>query len=246
VESAPRQVQASALSLLSRVLGSRLPRLRAPAATAWKLALALAATAPDECYLALVSQADEGDLAFGARAESLLAPHARVLEGAPLMEREMFWDLITYLPGDLLVKLDRAAMSVSLETRLPLLDHRVIELAWRLPLGMKVRNRTGKWILRQVLGKHVPAGLVERPKAGFAVPLRQWLRGPLREWAEALLNPRLLEEQGLLDSGAVQGAWREHVDGRRNWQYHLWDVLMLQAWLAEQKRDSPVLDVLPA
>jgi asparagine synthase (glutamine-hydrolysing) len=149
--------------------------------------------------------------------------------------RMMYLDAISYLPDDILCKVDRAAMACSLETRVPFLDHRVVELAWRLPLSMKIRGRTGKWALREVLYKHVPRELVERPKSGFAVPVGQWLRGPLRSWAEDLLAEHTLRDQGYLDSGPIRQRWAEHLSGVRDYTSSLWGVLMFQAWLADQR-----------
>lgn len=146
----------------------------------------------------------------------------------------MYRDTLDYLPNDILCKVDRAAMSNSLETRVPFLDHRVVELAWRLPLGMKIRQGQTKWALRQILYKHVPSRLIERPKAGFGIPLAKWLRGPLREWAEALLDQRVLEAGGFLKAAPIRRQWREHLAGTYDHSAGLWTVLMFQAWLANE------------
>lgn len=148
-------------------------------------------------------------------------------------------DVRTYLPDDILVKVDRAAMAASLETRVPLLDHHVYAFARRLPMRYLVREGRGKWLLRQVLYRHVPRELIERPKKGFSVPLAEWLRGPLREWAHDLLDPARLRREGLFHEGPIQRKWREHVAGRRDWSTHLWSILMVQAWLEASAGPEP-------
>jgi len=155
--------------------------------------------------------------------------------GLNSVERMMFRDTLTYLPDDILCKVDRAAMACSLETRVPFLDHGVIELAWQMPLQMKIRDHTSKWALRQVLYKYVPKELIERPKAGFAIPIGQWLRGPLRDWAENLLGEARLGQEGYFHPEPIRKAWREHLSGRHDHTPKIWSILMFQAWLEAQR-----------
>jgi asparagine synthase (glutamine-hydrolysing) len=189
-----------------------------------------------ELYRSMVSHwEDPESMVLGAtESPSMLADLSSRLNGLDDIERMMALDLLTYLPDDILVKVDRAAMGVSLETRVPFLDHRVVEFAWSLPLNYKLRDGVTKWALREVLYRHVPRSLMDRPKMGFGVPIGSWLRGPLRDWAETLLAEPRLRSEGFLNPAPIRQKWSEHLSGRRNWQYHLWDVLLFQAWLEEQ------------
>jgi asparagine synthase (glutamine-hydrolysing) len=146
-------------------------------------------------------------------------------------QKMMVLDLINYLPNDILVKVDRAAMASSLETRVPLLDHKLIEYVWKIPHSLKFRNGEGKWIFKQILNKYVPKNLTERSKKGFSVPLDSWLRGPLRDWAENLLDEKRLSEEGYFNKKLIRDKWLEHLSGKKNWQHDLWNVLMFQAWI---------------
>ena len=187
----------------------------------------------DDLYRSLVTEWPQAaDVVRGASRLPTRLDDARLVAGVPEAEhRMMLWDTLTYLPDDILTKVDRAAMSVSLETRVPFLDHRVVELAWRLPLHMKIRDGQGKWALRQVLYKYVPRKLIERPKAGFGIPVGQWLRGPLRDWAENLLDEKRIQSEGYFYPTPIRVKWVEHLSGQRDHTASLWAVLMFQAWL---------------
>jgi asparagine synthase (glutamine-hydrolysing) len=166
------------------------------------------------------------------------------LDGLGAIERMMALDMLGYLPDDILVKVDRASMAVSLESRVPFLDHHVVEFAWRLPFEMKIRGGQTKWILRQLLYRHVPKALIERPKMGFGIPIGEWLRGPLRDWAEALLDERRLRAEGFFRPEPIRRTWEAHVSGRINEEYRLWGVLMFQSWLEANRavqNDVPAL-----
>jgi asparagine synthase (glutamine-hydrolysing) len=190
-----------------------------------------------DLYRRAVTQLDPREVVVGAAEPELRSGFAQ--GGLPSMaEQVMALDTLTYLPDVILAKLDRAAMAVSLESRVPFLDHRVVEFAWRLPLGLKIRHGQGKWILRQLLHRHVPAALMDRPKMGFTVPVGEWLRGPLREWAEDLLDEAALRAGGFFHAARVRELWREHLDGRENRERQLWNLLMFQAWRNAVTRSS--------
>jgi asparagine synthase (glutamine-hydrolysing) len=198
-----------------------------------RLADFLRATSPSQLYELLVSHwSDPAKLVRDAiEPLTALTDPGRQAGLRQNTERMMYTDLISYLPGDILTKVDRASMAVALEARVPLLDHRVVEFAWQLPLDLKIRHTEGKWILREILYKYVPRKLIDRPKQGFGIPIGDWLRGPLREWAEGLLDERRLRTQGYLNPAPIRALWLNHLRGRVDEAYRLWDVLMFQAWL---------------
>jgi asparagine synthase (glutamine-hydrolysing) len=216
-------------------LDSLLPaglRQRTPGDKLHKLAGVLAAEDPEELYQGLVSHWNQPqEVVVGAHEPpTAITDRSRWAALPDFTQRMMFLDLISYLPDDILTKVDRASMAVSLEARVPLIDHRVVAFAASIPLSMKIRDGQGKWLLRQVLDQYVPRELIERPKMGFGVPIDVWLRGPLREWAEELLDERRLRTEGFLHPAPIRQRWQEHLTGTRNWQNLLWTVLQFQAW----------------
>lgn len=232
-----RAISALPASALERMANLLPERFRPPDAggKVRKWAMAVSASSPEAAYARILSLWDESQSpVFGAReTDDSGAPH--LLPVGDFAEQMMMFDAETYLPGDILVKVDRAAMAASLESRMPLLDHRVVELAWRLPSAMKIRGGKGKWLLRRVLNRYMPETLFDRPKAGFSLPIGEWLRGPLRDWAESLLSESRLREAQHIDPIPVRRLWADHLCGRRNGEHALWAVLMFQAWLEHRK-----------
>ena len=200
-----------------------------------KGAKVLASRTVDELYLGVVSHLrNPSDWVIGGQEpETHLTGLRPNLDGLDALQRMMALDTVSYLPDDILVKVDRATMGVSLEGRMPFLDHRIVEFAWSLPQSYKLRNGQTKWPLRQLLYRHVPPELIDRPKMGFGVPLHDWLRGPLRDWAETLLDEARLMREGYFYSAPIRQMWAEHLSGKHNWESQLWNVLMFQAWLEE-------------
>ena len=211
-------------------------RLRTPGDKAHKLAGVLNIDSEQAFYQRLTSHwQDPAQLVIGAKEPKTLISDLSCWPKTDCFEHSMMaMDAQTFMTDDVLVKVDRAAMANGLETRVPMLDHRIAELAWRMPLNYKIRNGEGKWLLKQVLFRHVPRELIERPKMGFGFPLHDWLRGPLRDWAEALLDETLLRQQGYFHHKPIRAMWQEHLSGAFNHQHHLWDILMFQAWLETQ------------
>nr|MBV6629018.1 asparagine synthase (glutamine-hydrolyzing) [Oceanococcus sp. HetDA_MAG_MS8] len=243
LELLPQPVRMVLAGLLRHMPGQLIGSIQSLFPQAWrvpnladrlpKLADVLAHESGLQFYQGLVSHFKQPDaLVLGANEpETVLDRPEQVHAELSFRESMMFLDMLTYLPDDILTKVDRASMAVSLEARVPLLDHRLVEFAWRVPMEYKYRDGQGKWLLRQVLYRYVPQALMDRPKMGFGVPIDDWLRGPLREWAEELLVPQRLREDGFLNSEIVSNLWQEHRSGTRRWHYYLWDVLMFQAWL---------------
>ena len=227
-------------------LGNTLPRPLVPSSLRnrtghrmHKVARLLTAGDTPDVYASLMSVETGGDgLVLGAdnTPPAFGGIHAGQLEGLDSFERAMLIDTLTYLPGDLLTKVDRASMAVSLEVRVPFLDPDLFGFAWGLSHRHRYRNGQGKWVLRELLKRSLPDHLIDRPKMGFGVPVGQWLRGPLRPWANDLLDPSLIREQGLLDPTAVERRWRAHSDGHADLTFQVWSLLMFQAWLVEESR----------
>jgi asparagine synthase (glutamine-hydrolysing) len=242
-----RSAAAAALGALPpalwNVVGAALPELahiRDAGAKIHQRAPLFASGSVMELYGGIVSQWPEPNaLVIGAtEPPSLATSSAPPLRNLNPFEQMMAADILTYLPDDILVKLDRASMAVSLETRVPLLDHRVVEFAWRVPFQYKVRDGQTKWLLRQVLHRYVPRALIERPKMGFGVPIAEWLKGPLRDWAEALLSDSRMKDEGYLRPDPVRRMWQSHLAGSVGGDARLWTVLMFQSWLEEHKPPS--------
>jgi asparagine synthase (glutamine-hydrolysing) len=242
VNLVPRPLRGASATALRALAPETWNRLFAFVPAAWRPALPgdklhkittlLDNPEPDAIYRRLVSQWERPEEIAAAGQE----PHGPLWDTTiardfpDLVPRMQFLDMVSYLPDDILTKVDRATMAVGLEGRVPLLDHRVVAYSWSLPGALKLRGGRSKWLLRRVLDRYVPRSLIDRPKMGFGVPIDAWLRGPLRDWAESLLTPARLAGYGFVRVEPVRRAWREHLEGSRNWQYPLWTVLMLQAW----------------
>jgi asparagine synthase (glutamine-hydrolysing) len=236
LETVPRAARGMAAALIQGVSPSAWSRLGGWAMPSFgdrlhKLAGVLGGS-PEDFYRLMVSHWNEPDAVVrdGKEPRGLLWDESvKALVPNPV-ERMQYLDTRTYLPDDILTKVDRASMAVSLEARVPLLDHRVVAFSWRLPPAMKASAGTGKKLLRRVLDRYVPKTLIDRPKMGFGVPIDSWLRGPLKDWAEILLAESRLVAEGVFEPAPIRQKWREHLSGKRNWQYPLWTILMFQAW----------------
>lgn len=243
IDRVPRWLRHSVSDVLTRIPesawergGGMIPRRWRPPALGMRvhrLARRIRSATAAEIYTSLLSQWHQPDrLVVGGKEPMSLARSEALARSHPdMMDRMQYIDTLSYLPDDILTKVDRASMGVSLESRVPLLDHRVVEFAWRMPPELRCLDGNGKWLLRQVLYRHVPRALVDRPKMGFGVPIDAWLRGPLKEWAWSLLSPQALAQHGVLRSEPILEAWKLHQSGEQDLHYPLWTVLMLQDWL---------------
>jgi asparagine synthase (glutamine-hydrolysing) len=255
VQWAPAFIREAAAGFLQRVgpqrwnqvLGFAFPHflsaknIASPGEKMEKLAQVLSAQDSFSRYQVIVSDWESSNSAVraGAAPASMLNQRCVGAEFRDFCVQMMFLDAVSYLPDDILVKLDRAAMAVSLEGRVPFLDHRVVEFAARLPLSMKLRNSGGKWILRRLLDQYVPQELIDRPKKGFTLPVAEWLRGSLREWAEELLGESRLRHDGYFHPKIVRKIWEDHLSGQRDLRHHVWALLMFQAWLDHRNSQKP-------
>jgi asparagine synthase (glutamine-hydrolysing) len=244
-----RAINPSTAERVFRAVNPLLParwRLSSSGNKAEVLARYLTVSNRDDVYMRALSHWQEpSSVVLNSREPSgVFESFSSISDVAGFEEMMMLTDLVNYLPDDILTKVDRASMAVSLEARIPLLDHHVVEFAWKLPLRFKIRDHTGKWILRRVLSRYVPTHLIDRPKMGFGVPIGRWLRGPLREWAEELLSQATLRGHGFFEIEPIRTKWKEHLSGQRNWEYWLWDVLVFQDWLAHLRRSTSISQVL--
>jgi asparagine synthase (glutamine-hydrolysing) len=229
-------LQTSAVSAIAGLIDSRLAGLRALHLLDRLPALGrILSGGNGELYREFVSHWKNPAALVLRGEDSTTAFDQSYLAARSIREAMMIIDTLSYLPDDILVKVDRASMAASLESRAPFLNHHVVEFAWRLPMSQKIRGNTGKWALRQVLYRYVPAALVDRPKMGFGVPIDNWLRGHLRDWAENLLSVEKLRNDGFFDYRPIRKKWEEHVKGEHDWHYYLWDILMFQAWWDAQE-----------
>ena len=247
LRAAPSWTRNSAIQFLQPLIPRSL-RVSAAGDKAQKLAEVLTSPNPNDLYHRLLSQwRNPVELVYGASEPPTLHDSIETTsQSLNFQETMMLTDLLHYLPDDILTKVDRASMAVGLEARVPMLDHRVVEFAWQLPLAFKIREGTGKWILREVLAKFLPRELMDRPKMGFAIPLDRWLRGPLRDWAEDLLSPANLSEYSLLNGDLVRQKWQQHQRGVRNWSDALWSILVFQDWMVNKCRAADSKSTIPA
>lgn len=236
LQTVPISAWNAVLGPLLQLAPARFQHMR-PGDRLHKMASVIGVSKPSEMYQHLVSHWDAPSsiVIGGNEPKTRMTGLATVPQFDEFLHEMMYLDATSYLPDDILVKVDRAAMAVALETRVPMLDHRVVEFAWSLPTAIMRHQGQPKWPLRQILNRYVPAKLIDRPKMGFGVPIDSWLRGPLRDWAEDLLDEGRLKSEGFFHAGPIRQKWTEHLSGRRNWQYHLWDVLCFQAWLQSAK-----------